>query len=291
MENKPPTNEDPQSPDLTPEAVPPPRPIRSSPALREAFLKAVGHSDQQSVEQQINRRTFIAFATWATLGAAAWKSWFWIKDAAPSDGVQTPLRKALNVDDKIFKHAFSNDHMVKTYPKSAAARNVRYNSGIGLITNTPDAAKWALTVNTADNRTLDVSIDDLRQLPKSEIVFEFKCIEGWSQISWWGGVKFSDFVQHYNLQKEIALDYVGLSTPDDQYYVGIDTPSALHPQTLLCYEMNGQPLPLRHGAPLRLIIPVKYGVKNLKCVGKMFFSNDRPRDYWFERGYDYYCGL
>ena len=301
MENKPPPNEDPQSPDLTPEAVPlpqplpeavpPSRPIRPSPSLREAFLKAVGHSDQQSVEQQINRRTFISFAAWFTLGAAAWKSWSWIKDSAPSDGVQTPLRKALNVDDKIFKHAFSNDHMVKTYPKSAAARNVRYNSGIGLITNSPDAAKWALAVTTVDNRTLNVSIDDLRQLPKSEIVFEFKCIEGWSQVYWWGGVKFSDFVQHYNLQKETALDYVGLSTPDDQYYVGIDTPSALHPQTLLCYEMNGQPLPLRHGAPLRLIIPVKYGVKNLKCVGKMFFSNDRPRDYWFERGYDYYCGL
>ena len=82
-----------------------------------------------------------------------------------------------------------------------------------------------------------------------------------------------------------------MSTPDDHYYVGIDTPSALHPQTLLCYEMNGQPLPRRHGAPLRLIIPVKYGVKNLKNIGKMFFSNDRPRDYWFERGYDYYCGL
>ena len=265
------------------------RPSRA--ALREAFLKAVGHSDQQSVEQQINRRTFIAFATWFTLGAAAWKSWFWIKDSAASDGVQTPLRKVLNVDDKIFKHAFSNDHLVKTFPKSAAARNVRYNSGIGLITNSPDAAKWMLAVTTAGNRTLNVSIDDLRQLPKSEIVFEFKCIEGWSQVSWWGGVKFSDFVQHYGLQKETALDYVGLSTPDDQYYVGIDTPSALHPQTLLCYEMNGQPLPLRHGAPLRLIIPVKYGVKNLKCVGKMFFSNDRPRDYWFERGYDYYCGL
>ena len=294
MENKPPTNEDPQSPDLTPEPVPSPRPIRPRPsrtALREALLKAVGHSDQQSVEQQINRRTFIAFATWATLGAAAWKSWYWIKDAVPSDGVQTPLRKALNVDDKIFKHAFSNDHLVKTFPKSAAARNVRYNSGIGLITNDPDAAKWVLSVTTAGSRTLNVSIDDLRQLPKSEIVFEFKCIEGWSQVSWWGGVKFSDFVQHYGLQKETALGYVGLSTPDDKYYVGIDTPSALHPQTLLCYEMNGQPLPLRHGAPLRLIIPVKYGVKNLKCVGKMFFSNDRPRDYWFERGYDYYCGL
>ncbi|HEY4108690.1 molybdopterin-dependent oxidoreductase, partial [Puia sp.] len=59
----------------------------------------------------------------------------------------------------------------------------------------------------------------------------------------------------------------------------------------LCYEMTGQPLPANHGAPLRLIIPVKYGVKNLKRIGRMNFSNDRPRDYWFERGYDYYCGL
>jgi DMSO/TMAO reductase YedYZ molybdopterin-dependent catalytic subunit len=104
-------------------------------------------------------------------------------------------------------------------------------------------------------------------------------------------VKFSDFIKHYNLQPETTHDYVGLSTPDDQYYVGIDTPSALHPQTILAYEMNGQPLPTRHGAPLRLIIPVKYGVKNLKRVGKLFFSDTRPRDYWFERGYDYYCGL
>ncbi len=134
-------------------------------------------------------------------------------------------------------------------------------------------------------------MDELRQLPKTEMVFEFKCIEGWSQISWWGGVKFSDFIQHYGLHKEATMNYVGLTTPDDHYYVGIDTPSALHPQTLLAYEMTGQPLPMRHGAPLRLIIPVKYGVKNLKRVGKIFFSNDRPRDYWFERGYDYYCGL
>ena len=225
------------------------------------------------------------------MGAAAWKSWFWLKDSASSDGIQAPLRKGLNADDKIFKHTLSPNHLAKTFPKSAAVRNVRYNSGIGLNANGFDSAKWMLQVTTADHRILNIDIDELRQLPKSEIVFEFKCIEGWSQISWWGGVKFSDFVRHYNLRNEAALDYVGLSTPDDKYYVGIDTPSALHPQTLLCYEMNGQPLPTRHGAPLRLIIPVKYGVKNLKNIGKIFFSNDRPPDYWFERGYDYYCGL
>ncbi|HTR30750.1 MAG TPA: molybdopterin-dependent oxidoreductase [Puia sp.] len=264
---------------------------KSRPPLRDSFRKAIGRDPSLPVQQQINRRTFVSFASFFVLGAAAWKAWFWIKDSAPSDGVQGALRQGLNVDDKIFKHVFSPDHLVPTFPVTAAARNVRYNSNIGLTTNGFDPAKWNLQVTKKDNTNLSVGIDDLRQLPKTEIVFEFKCIEGWSQVSWWGGVRFSDFIQHYNLQPETSLDYVGLSTPDDQYYVGIDTPSALHPQTILAYEMNGQPLPTRHGAPLRLIIPTKYGVKNLKRVGKIFFSDTRPRDYWFERGYDYYCGL
>lgn len=259
--------------------------------LREAFRRAVGRSSALTTQQQIDRRTFVSFAGLAVLGAVAWKSWFWIKDSAQSNGVQGPLRDGLDIDDKIFKHTLSPNHLVPTFPKTAAARNVRYNSGVGLSTNGFDLAKWALRVTTNDNRTLNIGIDELRSLPKTEIVYEFKCIEGWSQVSWWGGVKFSDFVEHYNLKPETARAYVGLSTPDDQYYIGIDTPSALHPQTILAYEMNAQPLPIRHGAPLRLIIPVKYGVKNLKRVGKIFFSDSRPRDYWFERGYDYYCGL
>jgi DMSO/TMAO reductase YedYZ molybdopterin-dependent catalytic subunit len=67
--------------------------------------------------------------------------------------------------------------------------------------------------------------------------------------------------------------------------------SALHPQSLLAYEMNGQPLEDRHGAPLRLVIPVKYGIKNLKRIGRIEYTNSRPADYWAEQGYDYYSGL
>jgi DMSO/TMAO reductase YedYZ molybdopterin-dependent catalytic subunit len=55
--------------------------------------------------------------------------------------------------------------------------------------------------------------------------------------------------------------------------------------------MNGAPLPMNQGYPLRLIIPVKYGIKHLKRIGSIFFSNTRPPDYWYERGYDYYAGL
>jgi DMSO/TMAO reductase YedYZ molybdopterin-dependent catalytic subunit len=68
-------------------------------------------------------------------------------------------------------------------------------------------------------------------------------------------------------------------------------PSAMHPQTLLAFELNDKPLPIQHGSPLRLIIPVKYGIKNLKRIGTISFSNERPPDYWAEQGYDYYSGL
>src|SRR4029079_7412788 len=123
-----------------------------------------------------------------------------------------------------------------------------------------------------------------------EIVFDFKCIEGWSQVTHWGGVKFSDLVASYNLKTEYSMKYIGLSTPDEEYYVGIDMPSALHPQTLLCYEMNGKELPLNQGYPLRLIVPVKYGIKSIKRMATLYFSDQRPPDYWAERGYDYYSG-
>ena len=79
--------------------------------------------------------------------------------------------------------------------------------------------------------------------------------------------------------------------PAEDYYVGIDMPSALHPQTLLAYEMNGKTLEDRHGAPLRLVVPVKYGIKNIKRIGKIAYTNEQPADYWAEQGYDYYSGL
>jgi DMSO/TMAO reductase YedYZ molybdopterin-dependent catalytic subunit len=86
-------------------------------------------------------------------------------------------------------------------------------------------------------------------------------------------------------------EYIAFQTPDGQYYVGIEREIALHPQTLLAYELNGQPLTSDHGAPLRLVTPLKYGIKQIKQIGRITYTNSRPRDYWFEQGYDYYAGL
>ena len=79
-------------------------------------------------------------------------------------------------------------------------------------------------------------------------------------------------------------------TPDGKYYVGLEIEAVLHPQTLLCYKMNGQPFTLQHGAPLRLVTPLKYGVKHLKRIGTIAFTAARPKDYWAELGYDWHAG-
>lgn len=251
-----------------------------------------------TVEQQISRRNFISFATFAVLAGGAYEGWHWLSKSPPeaaggiTAGARKPLRKALNKTELFFRRVFSDNHLVKTYPKSMAAKHVRVNSDIGIEGNKKfDPVAWKLQVLKKGGEVLEVTLQEIMAMPKTEIVYDFKCVEGWDQISHWGGVKFIDFIKHFQLDEYIKMEYVGMETPDKAYYVGLDTPSAIHPQTLLAYEMNDKPLPLNHGGPLRLIIPVKYGIKNLKRIGTISFSNTRPRDYWAEQGYDYYSGL
>ncbi len=245
-------------------------------------------------DAKIRRKSFISFGVLLGVSALATRGWFYLKNLPPDHGllggVQEPVRKVLDFNEKVFTTIQRSQHLAKTYPLSEVVTKPRVNGDIGLSEDL-DAASWQLTVTKAGGDTLSIGLDALRKLPKTAFAFNFKCIEGWSQVTHWGGVKFSDFAAAYGLEKETSMQYVGMATPDYEYYAGIDMASALHPQTLLCYEMNGLPLLPEHGAPLRMIIPVKYGVKSLKRIGSIYFDNERPADYWFERGYDYYCGL
>jgi DMSO/TMAO reductase YedYZ molybdopterin-dependent catalytic subunit len=248
-----------------------------------------------TVQQKINRRSFISFGVFGLMAAAAYKGWSWLYNAAPETagitaGARAPLRRALNQTELAFRRFFDKNHLVKTYPKSMAAKNVRYNSDIG-IEGHFDIADWKLQVNKGNGEVMQITMDQIKALPKTEIVYDFKCVEGWDQIQYWGGLKMIDFIEHFGLAQNATMAYMGLMTPDKAYQVGLDMPSAIHPQTILAYEMNGQPIPMNHGAPLRLIIPVKYGIKNLKRIGSITFSNTRPPDYWARQGYDYYSGL
>ncbi len=282
-----------------------------------------------TVEQKIKRRNFISFGTFFLLGGAGIWSWKWLYHS-PIEGegsitgsARIPLRKALNKTEIAFRNFFSSRHLVKTYPKEMAAKNVRVNSDIGIDDSNFNPETWKLKIiqnpslninkKTSQNQstnqnqtstqntpprtdyttkpTIELSMEEIKSLPKTEIVFDFKCVEGWDQIQYWGGVTFQDLLKHLGITNQTQYDFVGMETPNEEYYVGLDMDSAIHPQTILAYEMNGKPITLEHGAPLRLIIPVKYGIKNIKRIGTISFSDTRPKDYWAEQGYDYYSGL
>ena len=135
--------------------------------------------------------------------------------------------------------------------------------------------------------------DFVPRLQHHELVLQFKCIEGWSQIVQWAGVRFADFIEMFPPAPIDGKEprYVYMETPNGDYYVGYDLHALRHPQALLVTEMMGSPLTQFHGAPLRLYTPTKYGYKQIKRIGLIAYTNEKPDDYWTKLGYDWYAGL
>jgi DMSO/TMAO reductase YedYZ molybdopterin-dependent catalytic subunit len=237
------------------------------------------------------RRSFLVGGVAALGGLGAWD---WIRTRRRDSGTPWPLRRVLDTNEEISRDYFRTPRLAAEYPVSEAVKTLRINERIGMK-DILDPADWSLTVDGADIETdsddgsVTLHMEDIRKLPHAEHVTLLKCIEGWSEKVHWGGARFADFAKEY--PPPDGYPYVGIETPDAEYYVGLDLESAMQPQTLLCYEMNGEPLPEPHGAPLRLVIPTKYGIKNLKRIGRIFYAQERPRDYWAEFGYDWYAGL
>lgn len=219
-------------------------------------------------------------------------------------GVAWPFRRGYDFNESVWKDAFRSESRAPTFDPSRVLRPARLNGDLGLGEDF-DPATWTLSLLgvAGQDEPVALTLHDIRSLPRHEITTQLCCIEGWSMVVTWTGARFSDLVEKYppntrsgeepdpKGKPEDLTRYVGMATPDGEYYVGLDLPSAMHPQTLLCYEMNGAPLTLAHGAPLRLAIPTKYGIKNIKRIGTITFTDDRPKDYWGEVGYDWYSGL
>jgi DMSO/TMAO reductase YedYZ molybdopterin-dependent catalytic subunit len=233
---------------------------------------------------------------------AGFAGWRWLVTRSEEDGLPWPLRRVLELDERLARGLFRASRLSPEFPRSAA-RMPRVNGTIGLESDL-DLSAWRLQVLRAsgDHTRRSFTLDDIKALPRVETTTELRCIEGWSEVVHWAGARLADLASVTGLATRSGrpidpigtaddlLGYVALETPDGEYYVGLDMASALHPQTLLCYEMDGRPLTPEHGAPLRLVIPVKYGIKNLKRIGVIRFTDVRPADYWAERGYDWYAG-
>jgi DMSO/TMAO reductase YedYZ molybdopterin-dependent catalytic subunit len=244
-----------------------------------------------------SRRSFIVMTLGAAAGVAGWE---WLKTRPKAGDLSYPLRRTLEFNERLGESYFKEARLTPTFPRELA-REPRLTGNEGLLTEI-DPSTWQLQVK-GGSETRTVTLDDIKHLPRVEMTTEHKCIEGWSTIVTWAGARFSDFAAAYNLatrdgtppdirnRPRDLVRYVALETPDGGYYVGMDMESAMHPQTLLCYEMGGKPLAIEHGAPLRLVTTVKYGIKSIKRIGTITFTNERPPDFWAERGYDWYAGL
>jgi DMSO/TMAO reductase YedYZ molybdopterin-dependent catalytic subunit len=246
---------------------------------------------KNSPEREISRRTRRSFIVLGAGAAAGVAGWVGINHGEEADGIPPLFRSVLGFNEKVVRSTlYGNTHLVKTYPASAIG-TIKANGDAGLDPD-ENLADWCLDVTPigASQPAAKLRMADVQALPRYEETIDFKCVEGWSTVTRFAGARLSDFTAKFAPGSEQA-DCVGMKTPDEEYYVGLDMPSALHPQTLIAWEMNGQPLTREHGAPLRLVIPVKYGIKNIKRIGSIEYTNTRPADYWGERGYDWYAGL
>lgn len=240
-------------------------------------------------------RTTRAFAIYFLGLATVVLAFRWVYAQPKDAGLPRPLRWVLERINGPAAAALTTDHhLARTYPARLAQRP-RVNGLVGLKSPLADSNNYRIEVIDLDStRRFFLTLADIKRLAKTEITYDFKCIEGWDQVTNWGGARFATFADRYHLGRHPdgkPARWIALETPDGAYYVGIDWESAVHPQTLLCYESQQAPLRPNDGAPLRLIIPVKYGIKHLKRIGRIRFTDRRPRDYWYERGYDYHAGL
>jgi Oxidoreductase molybdopterin binding domain len=245
-------------------------------------------SDDET-KRQLRRRTRRDFLIGGVAALGAIGGYEWMRSRTPDSGLQWPQRRILDWNGKLAHSYLDNSHLMPTYSRDQVGW-LKPNGDIGMDDDL-EANNWEIKVTNEGGKDMKLSLTDIRALPKIEMITKFCCIEGWSTVAYWGGARFSDFTNKYFHPDRKLTNFVSLATPGDDYYVGLDMKSALHPQTLLAYEQNGKPLAEEHGAPLRLVIPVKYGIKNIKRIGKIEYTNDRPADYWAEEGYDWFAGL
>jgi DMSO/TMAO reductase YedYZ molybdopterin-dependent catalytic subunit len=214
-----------------------------------------------------------------------------------SPGKEWFLNKALRIDDDVAEALYSGTRRVPTYTKSQITPLKNNYNGA-----TPDPgyiSGWKLTLDGLASG-LSISLDIRNLLTRfwvHEQITRLVCVEGWSAIAWWAGLRFDDLLRAYppmaqakwaRVESSVNLDASGNPDP---YFMSLDLATARHPQTLLATHLNGLPLTVDHGAPLRLLVPVKLGLKNVKAITKITYAAEEPRDYWAERGYSRYDGI
>jgi DMSO/TMAO reductase YedYZ molybdopterin-dependent catalytic subunit len=148
---------------------------------------------------------------------------------------------------------------------------------------------WTLEVGGLVRQPLRLTRDELAKLPSITQRVNHYCVEGWTAVATWTGVRVSELARLAGVSADAA--YVDFESFDSGYHESWDLASATHPQTIIAYGMDGRWLGPGHGAPARLHSPVKLGYKNTKYLTRVMFLPNRTGGYWSDRGYEWYGGV
>ena len=165
-------------------------------------------------------------------------------------------------------------------------------------------AGYRLEVGGLVERPLSLSLAELRAAPSRTQITRHDCVEGWSCIGQWKGARLGPLMQRAGLKPRARFlvfwcfdEWEGPPGRGQPYYESIDLVDAFHPQTILAYEMNGQTLPMAHGAPLRLRVERQLGykmakfVRRIEAVDRFDAIRGGKGGFWEDRGYDWYAGI
>jgi len=229
--------------------------------------------------RQIGRRELLKLAPVLALGAFA------------IPGLQQGLlKKGLGFSDWASARLFRSGHRAAEFDHTELTPFAKFPiNGYDVDDPGVNLENWTLTVSGAVQKPGEYTLAQVEALPRYRQNTRHVCVEGWDVIGRFGGARLADFLQMVGADP--TARFITLNCADD-YYESLDMATALHPQTLLCYEMYEQPLTRQHGAPLRLTIPTKVGYKQAKYLVDLKVTNVLDRvGYWEDQGYSWFYGL
>jgi len=247
-------------------------------------------SEITSKNVYLNRRRFIAGA--AVAGAAAATGFAFRELGSPSlvteanakiDGLQkspfsttetqTPFKDVSNYNNF---YEFSTDK----YEPAGLARNFK-------------TRPWTVTIDGLVKKKQELDVDAIiKMAPPEERIYRHRCVEGWSIVVPWVGFSLSELIKRAEpLGKAKFVEFTTLLDPKQMpgqrvpvlkwpYVEGLRMDEAMHPLALLCFGMYGEVLPNQDGAPLRMVVPWKYGFKSAKSIVRIRFTEEQPMNSW-----------
>jgi DMSO/TMAO reductase YedYZ molybdopterin-dependent catalytic subunit len=245
-----------------------------------------------STDPRPSRRTFLAGGALTLLSGCM---------VDPSSGSWKLVDWAEGVWKGLLQTGGLKHRLAKEYPASAISKEFPIRSLTVPADYGFQLSSWKLAVDGMVAKPLEYTLDELRaKFPVTRHITRHDCVEGWSAIAEFAGVKLSDFLAA--IQPLPSARYVVFHAADQgddgtPFYGSLTLEEAMHPQTVLAYDMNGAPLTVDHGAPLRLRVPSQLGYKSTKFIHRIELVNDLAKlgggkgGFWEDLGYEHYAGI